>query len=91
MSHFEGFLYDDALSLSESSMSHHFSPEVESAMLGVQFIAQHIRDNDKENEVIPIEIVKPPSQVLPTIADNSDWYGFQKMYKTFILDLLVAK
>ena len=54
MSHFEGILYDDALSLSDSTLSHTFSPEVESAMLGVQFIAQHIRDNDKENEVITL-------------------------------------
>ena len=28
-----------------------FSPEVEHALKGVQFIAQHIRDNDKDNEV----------------------------------------
>ena len=33
-------------------MSQHFSPEVEHALLGVQFIAQHIRDNDKDNEVL---------------------------------------
>ena len=49
VSHF-GHLSDDALSLSDS-MSHSFSPEVENALLGVQFIAQHIRDNDKDNEV----------------------------------------
>jgi len=43
---------DDALSLSESISQQHFSPEVENAMQGVQFIAQHIRDNDKDNEVM---------------------------------------
>ena len=47
--HFGG-LSDDALSLSES-VSRQFSPEVENAIQGVQFIAQHIRDNDKDNEV----------------------------------------
>jgi len=50
VAHFGG-LSDDALSLSDS-VSQHFSPEVENALLGVQFIAQHIRDNDKENEVM---------------------------------------
>ena len=47
--HFGG-LSDDALSLSDS-ISQSFSPEVENALQGVQFIAQHIRDNDKDNEV----------------------------------------
>ena len=46
-----GGLSDDALSLSDT-VSQLFSPEVENALLGVQFIAQHIRDNDKDNEVI---------------------------------------
>ena len=45
-----GGLSDDAMSLSDS-VSQSFSPEVESALQGVQFIAQHIRDNDKDNEV----------------------------------------
>jgi len=45
-------LEDDALSLSDSLQSQHFSPEVETALQGVQFIAQHIRDNDKDNEVM---------------------------------------
>ena len=31
------------------------SPEVEHALKGVQFIAQHIRDNDKDNEVTSTE------------------------------------
>jgi len=48
--HFGG-LSDDALSLSDS-ISQSFSPEVENALQGVQFIAQHIRDNDKDNEVM---------------------------------------
>ena len=52
VAHFGG-LSDDALSLSDS-VSQHFSPEVENALLGVQFIAQHIRDNDKENEVLTL-------------------------------------
>ena len=50
VAHFGG-LSDDALSLSDT-VSQIFSPEVENALLGVQFIAQHIRDNDKDNEVI---------------------------------------
>ena len=50
MAHFRG-LSDDAISLSDN-VSQLFSPEVENALLGVQFIAQHIRDNDKDNEVI---------------------------------------
>ena len=50
VAHFGG-LSDDALSLSDT-VSQQFSPEVEHALLGVQFIAQHIRDNDKDNEVI---------------------------------------
>jgi len=48
--HFGGFS-DDALSLSDS-VSQSFSPEVENALQGVQFIAQHIKDNDKDNEVM---------------------------------------
>jgi hypothetical protein len=52
VAHFGGCLSESALSLSDSTVSHHFSPEVESALLGVQFIAQHIRDHDKENEVM---------------------------------------
>jgi len=47
-----GGLSDDALSLSDSASSHRFSPEVEMALKGVQFIAQHIRNNDKDNEVM---------------------------------------
>merc|ERR1719195_695760 len=47
-----GALSDDALSLSDSVSSHRFSPEVELALAGVQFIAQHIRNNDKDNEVM---------------------------------------
>ena len=50
MAHFGG-LSDDAISLSDN-VSQLFSPEVENALLGVQFIAQHIRDNDKDNEVL---------------------------------------
>eukprot|EP00090_Calanus_glacialis_P010152 TRINITY_DN18547_c0_g1_i11.p1 TRINITY_DN18547_c0_g1~~TRINITY_DN18547_c0_g1_i11.p1 ORF type:complete len:559 (-),score=139.83 TRINITY_DN18547_c0_g1_i11:270-1946(-) len=50
VAHFGG-LSDDALSLSDT-VSQLFSPEVENALLGVQFIAQHIRDNDKDNEVM---------------------------------------
>ena len=36
----------------DSVSSHQFSPEVELALAGVQFIAQHIRNNDKDNEVM---------------------------------------
>ena len=36
----------------DSVSSHRFSPEVEMALAGVQFIAQHIRNNDKDNEVM---------------------------------------
>ena len=36
----------------DSASSHRFSPEVEMALKGVQFIAQHIRNNDKDNEVM---------------------------------------
>ena len=32
--------------------------KVENAMQGVQFIAQHIRDNDKDNEVLRTKNVK---------------------------------
>ena len=32
--------------------------KVENAMQGVQFIAQHIRDNDKDNEVLRTKKVK---------------------------------
>ena len=38
--------------LQDSVSSHQFSPEVELALAGVQFIAQHIRNNDKDNEVM---------------------------------------
>ena len=38
--------------LQDSVSSHRFSPEVEMALKGVQFIAQHIRNNDKDNEVM---------------------------------------
>ena len=38
--------------LQDSVSSHRFSPEVELALAGVQFIAQHIRNNDKDNEVM---------------------------------------
>jgi len=52
VAHYGGGLSDDALSLSDSVSSHRFSPEVEMALAGVQFIAQHIRNNDKDNEVM---------------------------------------
>ena len=35
-----------------------FCSKVENAMQGVQFIAQHIRDNDKDNEVLKTKNVK---------------------------------
>ena len=54
--HFGG-LSDDALSLSDS-VSQSFSPEVENALQGVQFIAQHIRDKDKDNEVMNSFLLK---------------------------------
>ena len=41
-----GYIFQD------SASSHRFSPEVEMALKGVQFIAQHIRNNDKDNEVM---------------------------------------
>ncbi|XP_011865803.1 PREDICTED: acetylcholine receptor subunit beta-like 2 isoform X2 [Vollenhovia emeryi] len=37
---------------SENTMPKHLSPDVISALKGVRFIAQHIKDNDKNNEVI---------------------------------------
>ncbi|XP_015610090.1 acetylcholine receptor subunit beta-like 2 isoform X2 [Cephus cinctus] len=37
---------------SENTMPRHLSPEVMSALEGVRFIAQHIKDADKDNEVI---------------------------------------
>lgn len=37
---------------SENTMPRHLSPEVISALKGVRFIAQHIKDADKDNEVI---------------------------------------
>ena len=40
------------ITLQDSVSSHKFSPEVEMALAGVQFIAQHIRNNDKDNEVM---------------------------------------
>jgi len=52
VAHYGGGMSDDALSLSDSVSSHRFSPEVEMALAGVQFIAQHIRNNDKDNEVM---------------------------------------
>ncbi|XP_047352628.1 acetylcholine receptor subunit beta-like 2 isoform X2 [Vespa velutina] len=37
---------------SENTMPRHLSPDVISALKGVRFIAQHIKDADKDNEVI---------------------------------------
>ncbi|XP_043278293.1 acetylcholine receptor subunit beta-like 2 [Venturia canescens] len=37
---------------SENTMLRHISPDVMSALQGVRFIAQHIKDADKDNEVI---------------------------------------
>ncbi|XP_011703555.1 PREDICTED: acetylcholine receptor subunit beta-like 2 isoform X1 [Wasmannia auropunctata] len=37
---------------SENTMPKYLSPDVISALKGVRFIAQHIKDNDKNNEVI---------------------------------------
>ncbi|KMQ95164.1 acetylcholine receptor subunit beta-like 2 protein [Lasius niger] len=37
---------------SENTMPKHLSPDVISALKGVRFIAQHIKDADKDNEVI---------------------------------------
>ncbi|XP_015512110.1 nicotinic acetylcholine receptor beta2 [Neodiprion pinetum] len=37
---------------SENTMPRHLSPDVISALQGVRFIAQHIKDADKDNEVI---------------------------------------
>lgn len=36
---------------SENTMPKHLSPDVISALKGVRFIAQHIKDADKDNEV----------------------------------------
>lgn len=36
---------------SENMLPRHLSPEVLSALQGVRFIAQHIKDADKDNEV----------------------------------------
>lgn len=36
---------------SENTMPRHLSPDVISALKGVRFIAQHIKDADKDNEV----------------------------------------
>ena len=44
---------EDSVSLTHNEVPvYKFSPEVEKALIGVQFIAQHIRDNDKDNEVM---------------------------------------
>lgn len=36
---------------SENTMPKHLSPDVISALKGVRFIAQHIKDADRDNEV----------------------------------------
>lgn len=37
---------------SENTMPRHLSPDILAALKGVRFIAQHIKDADKDNEVI---------------------------------------
>ena len=41
-----------------ANMKMTINSKVENAMQGVQFIAQHIRDNDKDNEVLRTKNVK---------------------------------
>ena len=40
-----------AVTDSENTMPRHLSPDVMAALKGVRFIAQHIKDADKDNEV----------------------------------------
>ncbi|XP_023346040.1 acetylcholine receptor subunit beta-like 2 isoform X3 [Eurytemora carolleeae] len=47
-----GFHEDSFDSNSSNSSIHHFSPDVDLAIQGVQFIAHHIRKTDKDREVI---------------------------------------
>lgn len=47
----QNFEYFPSISDSENMLPRHISPEVLSALQGVRFIAQHIKDADKDNEV----------------------------------------
>lgn len=40
-----------AVTDSENTMPKHLSPDILAALKGVRFIAQHIKDADKDNEV----------------------------------------
>ena len=62
-------------------MSQSFSPEVEHALLGVQFIAQHIRDNDKDNEVLVLHLLIVVLDLLYQVME--DW-----KYMAMVLDRL---
>lgn len=42
---------------SENTMPRHLSPDVISALKGVRFIAQHIKNADKDNEVSEISYI----------------------------------
>ncbi|KAG4065190.1 hypothetical protein HA402_007587 [Bradysia odoriphaga] len=44
--------YDDTMPNSENTFPRNLSPEVLQALRGVRFIAQHIKDADKDNEIV---------------------------------------
>lgn len=71
---------------SENTMPRHLSPDVISALKGVRFIAQHIKNADKDNEVS--EMIH--SSILIIIHLFSFWYLdgyfdfiFEKIYTEF--------
>lgn len=70
---------------SENMLPRHLSPEVLSALQGVRFIAQHIKDADKDNEVSSLCIF-----FFITIGSTFCVYPFQVIedwkYVSMVLD-----
>lgn len=59
---------------SDNIFPRRLTPEVLQALRGVRFIAQHIKDADKDNEVMPIQILKIAARdcVMQNIEGNCE-------------------